>query len=147
MAVIKAKNTAGEWVNVASAEATTITNDIMGTFNSVNISVPYGTETNTLDLSEYINPGNDFFIILGVTSSRNQGTEQLFAWWKKDGKVRTIRGAMTTGLHASFNDIFPKYSGTLPLSYDDATGILTMDDDTYKYIENAVLFYAGIKEA
>ena len=146
MGVIKAKNSAGEWVNVASAEATTIHNELTGDLKSVNIEVPYGTESNTLDLSKYVNGSDDFFIIVGVTTTRNQGTEQLFAWWREDGKTRTLVSQLAYGQHANLNGIFP-VTTALSFSYDEATGILTMNDDTYHYIENALLFYTGVKEA
>lgn len=148
MATIKVKNAAGEWETVASAEATTITNELTGILNAVDIAVPYGSETNTLDLSQYVSAGDDFFIIFGVTTTKNQGTENVFAWWKKDGKLRTVRGTLTSTTHASLNAVFPTYTGgSIPIFYDEATGIFSMNDDTYKFIENALLFYTEIKEA
>lgn len=145
MAMIRAKDSNGTWMPVATATSLTIDNGPRGEFKSVNIEVPYGTETNTLNLSGYVTGSNDFFIILGVTTSKN-GSEELFAWWRSEGKTRKIVNTLPYGQHANLNGIFP-VNTSVEFSYDEATGILTLSDDTYKFIENALLFYVDVKEA
>ena len=64
MGVIKAKNSNGEWVNVA--EATTITNELVGDLQVVYEGYGYGNRKNYIDLSKYVGVGNDFIIFPSV---------------------------------------------------------------------------------
>lgn len=146
MAVIKAKNTAGEWVNVASAEATTITNEIMGELRMKTVDLGYGKHKQSLDLSEYVGANDNFIIILALSSSQNDGNKSYFLWHKEDGGnlIPSLGSPTSTSLT---NGIFRPVAGNnVTISYDENTQTLTVTDDTYKWIYSFTILYAGVKE-
>lgn len=147
MATIKVKNSAGEWETVASAEATTITNEIMGIFKMETVEYSYGEHKQSLDLSEYVGANDNFIIILELSGSKNDGTKSYFLWHKEDGGNLIPAQSYPTGTSLT-NGIFRPVAGTdVSVSYDEATQIFTLTDDTYKWIYSFTILYAGIKEA
>jgi hypothetical protein len=149
MGVIKAKNSAGEWVNVASAEATTIHNELMGIFKMETVEYGWGEHKQSLDLSTYVGANDNFIIILELSSSKNDGTSNYFLWHKEDGLDHALpfraSGANSTSLT---NGIFAEVSGSdVSVSYDETAQTLSLIDDTYKWIYSFTILYAGVKEA
>ncbi len=148
MGVIKAKNSAGEWVNVASAEATTITNELMGDLRMETVEYGWGQHKQSLDLSPYIGAADNFIIILAVSQYQNDGIKNCFLWHKEDGLDHAIPQRSNSSSTSLTNGIFAEVSGAdISVSYDETTQIFTLTDDTYKWIYSFTILYAGVKEA
>lgn len=147
MATIKVKNAAGEWETVASAEATTITNEIMGVFKMETVGYSWGQHKQSLDLSPYVGVNDNFIIILAISQDKNDGNTSYFLWHKEDGGNLIPAQSYPTSTSLT-NGIFRPVAGTnVSVSYDEATQIFTLTDDTYKWIYSFTILYAGIKEA
>lgn len=144
MATMKVKNGNGEWVN---AEVTTITNEIMGVFKMETVEYGWGEHKQSLDLSEYVGANDNFIIILALSDSQNDGTKSYFLWHKEDGGNLIPSSSSPTSTSLT-NGVFRPVAGTnVSVSYDEATQIFTLTDDTYKWIYSFTILYAGIKEA
>lgn len=152
MGVIKAKNSAGEWVNVASAEATTIHNELMGDLKMATEEFTWGNRSNSIDLSKYVGADNDFFLILALHSYGTASLSQtsVFAWHRTNNATTGSLLLDTVGrTQTSLTDgIFATSAGSnVTFTYDENTQIFTLNDDTYKYIYEFTILYAGVKEA
>lgn len=151
MGVIKAKNSAGEWVNVASAEATTIHNELIGDLKSV---VVKAKDAYTFDLSAYIQPESKFlFFFKSTTNSSTQyGGGEMFVLEKISETARKASwnqneagmGWWTTAIDVELKDLFPDgwlFEGT----WDNDARILIFPEtgaSTY-----GILIYCDVKEA
>ena len=150
MGVIKAKNSAGEWVNVASAEATTITNELTGELKIASKEIAYADQKNSIDLSEYISGNEEFMIYFATATSKSQSNSEPHIWLKSEGTgvIRNLGNLQALYSEAVFNTLFPKdTSAGFTISYDEDTKVLTIVDDTYYYITSFTLLYTGVKEA
>lgn len=151
MATLKAKNAAGEWVEVSSAEATTITNEIVGELKTAVIKAK---DAYTFDLSDYVSPEDNFLLFFKSTTNSTiaaQGGE-LFVLEKIGETARKAywstnlaqMGWWTWVGDVLLTDLFPdgwKFEGT----WDDAACTLTFPEtgaSTY-----GILLYTGVKEA
>lgn len=151
MGIIKTKNSNGEWVNVASAEATTITNELIGDLRVEKIQpFPHSTITkndSAFDLSPYIGE-NDNFMIFFTTNSGVGGSGCIpLVYIKSDGKLRRLHDKNTLQMY-SLNDLFI-LSSQCEVSYDASTRIfdVVMQEPSDEVYMNAWLFYPAIKEA
>lgn len=149
MGVIKAKNSAGEWVNVASAEATTITNEIVGELKTAVITAK---DAYTFDLSDYVAPGDNFIFFFKSTTNSSVSAGELCVLEKIGETVRKAHwntNMVGMGWWSSKNDVvmtdlFPddwNFEGT----WDDATCTLTFP--TYGASSYGLLLYTDVKEA
>lgn len=151
MGIIKAKNNNGEWVNVASAEATSITNEFIGDLKSVVIKAK---DAYTFDLSAYIQPESKFlFFFKSTTNSSTQysggemfvlekigETARKASWNQNEADM----GWWNTASDPELKDLFPDdwlFEGT----WDNDARILTFPKtgaSTY-----GILLYCDVKEA
>lgn len=147
MGVIKAKNSAGEWVNVANAEAT-ITNEFVGDLRMETVEYGWGQHKQSLDLSPYVGANDNFIIILELSSSKNDGTTGCYLWHKEDGLDHVLPQRNNSSSTSLTNGIFAEVSGSdVSVSYDETTQTFSLIDDTYKWIYSFTILYAGVKEA
>jgi hypothetical protein len=151
MGIIKAKNNNGEWVNVASADSVTITNEVMGDLKSV---VVKAKDAYTFDLSAYIQPESKFlFFFKSTTNSSTQyGGGELYVLEKISETARKAfwnenesgMGWWTYSGDVTITDLFPDgwlFEGT----WDNDACILTFPEtgaSTY-----GILIYCDVKEA
>ena len=150
MSVIKAKNSAGEWVNVASAEATTITNELAGIMKVAYIN---SADQVSYDLSEYVQPNDNFilFFICGHTNTSSVG-DPVSAFLHLD-EIREVTNVTTKSTFYSLpniHDVFEVSDDNELYTYTEDTGIFKYNRPTSDYSSvgsKAILFYTGIKEA
>lgn len=151
MGVIKAKNSAGEWVSVASAEATTIHNELIGDLKVAYEVYTYGNRKNYIDLSKYVGVGNDFIIFPSIAVHANDGAATRYYWRKSLGGTKLFpQGTPATSKIGAdaLGDLFDITTPeNISIEFDENTRILTLTDDTYHYFRDWVIIYAGIKEA
>ena len=144
MATMKAKNSAGEWVDIGLA-------GLMGDFKVVYEKYTYGNRKNYIDLSKYIGVGNDFIILPSIAERADEGAASRYYWRKSLGDNRLFpQGNPPSSLVGAdaLGDLF-NINTTLNISieFDENTRILTLTDDTYYYFRDWVIIYGGIKEA
>lgn len=150
MATIKVKNSAGEWETVASAEATTITNELTGEFKMAFIEDE--ADTVSYDLSAYIQP-NENFILFFVCEydSAATGANPISAYLHLDdytGVTNLSHDAYYTV--DSLHDVFEVADHADLYTYDEDTRIFKFNRPVGNYNSvggKAILFYTGIKEA
>lgn len=147
MGVMKVKNSNGEWVNVAEAT----TNELVGDLKVVFEGYAYGNRKNYIDLSKYVDVGNDFIILPSIAERANEGAATRFYWRKSLGSTKLFpQGTPATSAISAdaLGDLF-NITTTLNISieFDENTRILTLTDDTYHYFRSWVIIYAGVKEA
>lgn len=145
MALMKVKNGAGEWVGVADS-------NLMGDFKMATEEFTYGNRSNSIDLSKYVGADNDFFLILALHTSGTASLTQttVFAWHRTNNATEGSLLPETAGrTQTNLTDgIFAPSSGVnVIFTYDENTQIFTLTDDTYKYIYEFTILYAGLKEA
>ena len=158
MAVIKAKNTAGEWVNVASAEATTITNEIMGTLKTA--VIPYTTDTLSYDLSPYVKENDEFILFfvcefdVNAGNATSTGANKIYSF-NHIGGVASV-GALNSSANwrvKSLSDVLSSFNADKQAKYftwDEATRVLTFIRPLNNYSsmgDKALLLYCDVKEA
>lgn len=143
MAIVKAKNSVGEWVEVATQE-------LIGEFKFVfiaptNLDGKSGNEA--LDLSAYVQPNSDFMLVFR-TSVYSSGQAQPQVYIHSDGTARQFTGvtANLTGLD-TLTSVFPastQLSDDL-LHYDEDTRIFTISGGSVGqgFLSNVLLIYAG----
>jgi hypothetical protein len=84
MATIKAKNSAGEWVDVAASDSY---ERKVSQFNMVWVKK---SSDKTFDLSPYLLEGDDFIIAYGLSGNSSQAN--VYLWCYSDGNVRPVDG-------------------------------------------------------
>ena len=144
MATMKAKNSAGEWVEVTSA-------GLMGELKVAYEKYTYGNRKNYINLSKYVDVGNDFIILPSIAERADEGADSRYYWRKSLGSTKLFpQGSPPDSLIGAdaLGDLF-NINTTLNISieFDENTRILTLIDDTYHYFRDWVIIYAGIKEA
>lgn len=151
MGVIKAKNSAGEWVSVAGTQSTEITN-FLGNLDSAIVKIK--TNAYAYDLSQYIKSDDNFLLFFKCTtnSSISASGGGLFILEKVGDSVRKAQwndnvsdmgwfnNANELGLSTLFKDGW-LFDGT----WDNDTCTLTFP--TYGASSCAILLYAKVKEA
>ena len=151
MGVIKAKNSAGEWVNVASAEATTIHNELIG---DLKMAVVTAKDAYTFDLSQYVEPDSNFLFFFKSTTNSTisaQGGEMYVlekigetarkAYWNTN---MSQMGWWTYVGDVTLTDLFPndwKFEGTWN---NDARTLTFPKTGASSY---GLLLYCDVKEA
>lgn len=158
MAVIKAKNTAGEWVNVASADATTITNEIIGMLKTA--VIPYTTDTLSYDLSPYVKENDEFILFfvcefdVNTENATPTGANNIYGF-NHIGGVASV-GVLDSSANwrvESLNDVLGSFNANIQAKYftwDEATRVLTFIRPLHNHSsmgDKALLLYTGIKEA
>lgn len=152
MASMKVKNSAGEWVNVANAENTTInvTNELAGIMK---IAYIQRVDQVSYDLSEYVQP-NDNFILFFVCGHTDTGStsDPVSAFLHLDD-IREVTNVTTKSTFYSLSDIhdvFEVSDDSELYTYTEDTAIFKYNRPTSDYSsvgDKAILFYTGIKEA
>ena len=152
MAILKAKNTSGEWVNIANAEATTITNELVGDIKVITVKAK---DQYTYDLSEYVGSNSNFLFFFKSTtnSSVSAAGGELFVLDKTEGTARKAKWNTNVADMGWFNHpssmsnastLFPdgwQFEGT----WDNDACILTFPETGAS--DYGILFYATAEEA
>lgn len=148
MGIIKAKNTAGEWVNVSTAEMIMKDKDL----NMVQIqpfpNSPITSNRSAFDLSPYVNPTDNFILFFTTGSGVGGGNSCIpLVYIKSDGQLRRLHDNVTAQM-PSLNNLFP-LSNQCKVSYDEETRIfdVVMQESSDQVNNYAWLFYPAIKEA
>lgn len=144
MATIKAKNSAGAWVDVAAGEA--IEKKTSG-FKMV--WVPCAADRQSYDLSAYLLEDDDF--ILNFVCGFDAATGPYCQWVGSEGELREMNGKSNNALNNS-NSVSPIFSMSGPSSranvfkYDKESRIFYIEEDSssvYTLGSYAALIYAG----
>lgn len=158
MGVIKAKNSAGEWVNVASAEATTIHNELTGELKTAVIQ--YTSNELSYDLSPYVKANESFILFFvceyDIVGGRptNTGANYVYAL-NHIGDNVYIGGLNHSGSNWRVDDIGDVITQDMTnweeyFTWDEANRVLTFVRPMYSYNsmgDKALLLYTGVKEA
>ena len=144
MATMKAKNSAGEWVDVGLAE---MVSDMKIAFIKPFNNTTATSNNNAYDLSPYVK-GTDNFILFFCTSqgSTMSGGSKVHVWIRSDGQLR-VEHTKTSNQLLTLDDVFEK-SGNFDYTFDEETHIFSITiTKSEKECYPAVLFYIGAKEA
>ena len=147
MAVMKTKNSNGEWIVTAAVEKASITDHLLGELKMATKSFPIDNRIGSINLSEYVGVDDDFILILGISADKT-GEVNYFAWHRGSNSANLIpHKELPVGTNL-INGVFQTISGiNVPCSYEKNIRIFMLNDDTYKYINSFTILYAGIKEA
>lgn len=144
MATMKAKNSAGEWVDIGLAE---MVSDMKIAFIEPFNNTTATTNKNAYDLSPYVK-GTDNFILFFCTSqgSTTPGSSLVHVWIRSDGQLR-VEHTKTSNQLLTLDDVFQK-SSQFDYTFDEETHIfsITITEPSNECFP-AVLFYIGTKEA
>ena len=141
MATMKVKNAAGEWVDVSTSK-------LFGELKTDTVEWGYGKHQKYIDLSQYVGYGDDFIIVLGVSTYQDDGTVNHFGWQKSSGLDHLLPFDSSLDGTKIIGNIFREKAGSnVTISYDEDTRIFTLTDDTYEWIYEYTILYSGLKEA
>lgn len=142
MAMMKYKNDAGEWVEVAPT-------NFMHQFKFEYIN-PVKNEDGIYrkyDLSPYVQKNSDFMLIMYPTCNTNR---RATVYIHSDGQIREFNGAASYGDIDELDDIFEDNTtfGENDFTYDEETRIMTYSwksvaSAQYNKLNKALLIYAG----
>lgn len=145
MAVMKAKNNAGQWVEVAESE---IIETKTSSFKMV--WVPASADQKSYDLSPYLTEGDDFLLAFAIGTGSNACPGYL--WQGSEGKLRPIDGERilldnsTMKSHSPLEmiaDVEASFSTEKYVAYDATSRKLTYSGTDSKFSKYAALIYAG----
>lgn len=147
MAVMKTKNSNGEWVVTAAVEKASITDHLLGELKMATKSFSIDHLMSSINLSEYVGVDDDFILILGISAEKT-GEVNYFAWHRGSNSANLIPHRSSPVGTNLMNGVFATVSGiNVTCAYEKNIRIFMLNDDTYKYIHSFTILYAGIKEA
>ena len=147
MAVMKTKNSNGEWIVTAAVEKASITDHLLGELKMVTKDFDISHRIGSINLSEYVGVNDDFILILGI-GANTTGETEYFAWHRGSNSDKLIPHNGTPAGTNLMNGVFQSVSGiNVTCAYEKNIRIFMLNDDTYKYIHSFTIICAGIKEA
>lgn len=142
MAMMKYKNSAGEWVEVAP---TNFMHQFK--FEFIQSSKHADGERYVYDLSPYVQKNSDFMLVMYPTCNTNRVAT---VYIHSDGQVRQFNGNSSYGDIDELSDVFEDNLtfNEDDLVYDAETRIMTYNwkrvaSDQYSKLNKALLIYAG----